>query len=88
VRYQGNIVTWPKSGKPAAVLAPVELFERWKAERSGALAPMRRIDELLARLNRGNVLLGAELSRLQDALISEKRWRIQDARWQRIRRTS
>jgi prevent-host-death family protein len=43
VRYQGDTVTLLKSGKPAAVLVPVELFERWKAERPGALAPMRRI---------------------------------------------
>lgn len=43
VRYQGDTVTLLKSGKPAAVLVPVELFERWKAERAEALAPMRRI---------------------------------------------
>ena len=43
VRYQGDTVTLLKSGKPAAVLVPVELFERWKAERSQALAPMRGI---------------------------------------------
>ncbi|MCC6455444.1 MAG: type II toxin-antitoxin system Phd/YefM family antitoxin [Caldilineaceae bacterium] len=43
VRYQGTTVTLLKSGKPAAVLVPVELFERWKAERRDALAPMRRI---------------------------------------------
>jgi prevent-host-death family protein len=44
VRYQGTTVTLLKSGKPAAVLVPVELFERWKAERrDDALAPMRRI---------------------------------------------
>ena len=43
VRYQGDTVTLLKSGKPAAVLVPVELFERWKAERRGAIAAMRRI---------------------------------------------
>jgi prevent-host-death family protein len=44
VRYQGTTVTLLKSGKPAAVLIPVELFEKWKAERRGdTLAPMRRI---------------------------------------------
>jgi prevent-host-death family protein len=43
VRYQGDTVTLIKSGKPAAVLIPVELFERWKAEHRDALASMRRI---------------------------------------------
>lgn len=43
VRYKGDTVTLLKSGKPAAVLIPVELFERWKAERDEALTPMRRI---------------------------------------------
>jgi prevent-host-death family protein len=43
VRYQGDTVTLLKSGKPAAVIVPVELFERWKAERSEAIAPMRHI---------------------------------------------
>ena len=43
VRYQGDTVTLLKSGKPAAVLVPVELFERWKAERRDAGAAMRRI---------------------------------------------
>ena len=43
VRYQGDTVTLLKSGKPAAVLVPVELFERWKAERRDAVAAMRRI---------------------------------------------
>lgn len=43
VRYKGDTVTLLKSGKPAAVLVPVELFERWKAERQEALASMRRI---------------------------------------------
>jgi prevent-host-death family protein len=43
VRYQGDTVTLLKSGKPAAVLVPVELFERWKAERTSALAAMRAI---------------------------------------------
>jgi prevent-host-death family protein len=33
VHYQGDTVTLLKSGKPAAVLVPVELFARWKAER-------------------------------------------------------
>lgn len=43
VRYQGVTVTLLKSGKPAAVLVPVELFERWKAERRAAGEAMRRI---------------------------------------------
>lgn len=43
VRYQGDTVTLLKSGKPAAVLVPVEWFERWKAERREAMAAMRRI---------------------------------------------
>ena len=43
VRYQGDTVTLLKSGKPAAVLVPVELFERWKAARRAAGAAMRRI---------------------------------------------
>lgn len=43
VRYQGDTVTLLKSGKPAAVLVPVELFERWKAERRDAITAMRRI---------------------------------------------
>lgn len=43
VRYQGDTVTLLKSGKPAAVLVPVELFERWKAERREAVTAMRRI---------------------------------------------
>ena len=43
VRYQGDTITLIKSGKPAAVLVPVELFERWKAERREAIAAMRRI---------------------------------------------
>ena len=43
VRYQGDTVTLLKSGKPAAVLVPVELFERWKTERREAVAAMRRI---------------------------------------------
>jgi prevent-host-death family protein len=43
VRYQGDTVTLLKSGKPAAVLVPVELYEQWKAARRNALAPMRRI---------------------------------------------
>jgi prevent-host-death family protein len=43
VRYQGDTITLLKSGKPAAVIVPVELFERWKAERSEAIAPMRQI---------------------------------------------
>ena len=43
VRYQGDTITLIKSGKPAAVLVPVELFERWKAERREAMAAMRRI---------------------------------------------
>lgn len=33
VRYQGTTVTLLKSGKPAAVLVPVELYEQWKSER-------------------------------------------------------
>lgn len=45
VRYQGRTVTLLKSGKPAAVLVPVELFERWKAERGEAIEAMRRIQE-------------------------------------------
>lgn len=45
VRYQGDTVTLLKSGKPAAVLVPVELFERWKAERREAMDAMRRIQE-------------------------------------------
>lgn len=45
VRYQGDTVTLLKSGKPAAVLVPVELFERWKAERREAVEAMRRIQE-------------------------------------------
>lgn len=43
VRYQGDTVTLLKSGKPAAVLVPVALFERWKAERREAIEAMRRI---------------------------------------------
>jgi prevent-host-death family protein len=43
VRYQGDTVTLLKSGKPAAVLVPVELFERWKSERRDAMEAMRRI---------------------------------------------
>lgn len=43
VRYQGDTVMLLKSGKPAAVLVPVELFERWKAERRDAIAAMRHI---------------------------------------------
>lgn len=43
VRYRGDTVTLLKSGKPAAVLVPVELFERWKAERREAIEAMRRI---------------------------------------------
>ncbi|MCC6167943.1 MAG: type II toxin-antitoxin system Phd/YefM family antitoxin [Caldilineaceae bacterium] len=45
VRYQGDMVTLLKSGKPAAVLVPVELVERWKAERREAVDAMRRIQE-------------------------------------------
>lgn len=33
VRYQGDTVLLIKSGKPAAVVVPVEMFERWKEER-------------------------------------------------------
>ncbi len=43
VRYQGDTVTLIKSGKAAAVIVPVELFEQWQAARRDALAPMRRI---------------------------------------------
>lgn len=43
VRYQGDTVTLLKSGKPAAVLVPVALFERWKAERREAIDAIRRI---------------------------------------------
>jgi prevent-host-death family protein len=43
VRYQGDIVTLLKSGKPAAALVPVELVERWKAERREAVDALRRI---------------------------------------------
>ena len=45
VRYQGDTVTLIKSGKPAAVIVPVELFEQWKRERQGALNAMRRIQQ-------------------------------------------
>lgn len=45
VRYQGTTVTLIKSGKPAAVLVPVELFEQWMRERRGALDVMRRIQQ-------------------------------------------
>lgn len=48
VRYQGDTVTLLKSGKPAAVLVPVALFERWKAERRAAIDAMRRIQEGVA----------------------------------------
>jgi prevent-host-death family protein len=43
VRYRGDTVTLLKSGKPAAVIVPVELFERWKAERGEIVATMRSI---------------------------------------------
>jgi prevent-host-death family protein len=43
VRYQGDTVTLLKSGKPAAVLVPVEWFERWKAERREAMTALRRL---------------------------------------------
>ncbi len=38
VRYQGDTVTLLKNGKPAAVLVPVELYERWKATHGGEIA--------------------------------------------------
>ena len=34
VRYQGDTILLVKSGKPAAVVVPVEMFERWKEERT------------------------------------------------------
>jgi len=43
VRYRGDTVTLLKSGKPAAVLVPVELFERWKAERKAVGDLIRQI---------------------------------------------
>lgn len=41
VRYRGETVTLLKSGKPAAVLVPVDLYERWLRGRMGALDPLR-----------------------------------------------
>ncbi len=43
VRYQGDTVTLLKNGKPAAVLVPVELYERWKARRRDAVAAIRHM---------------------------------------------
>jgi prevent-host-death family protein len=37
-RYQGDTVTLLKYGKPAAVLVPIELYERWKAKHGGEIA--------------------------------------------------
>ena len=43
VRYRGDTVTLLKNGKPAAVLVPVELYERWKARRRDTVAAIRRM---------------------------------------------
>lgn len=43
VRYRGETVTLLKSGKPAAVLVPVDLYERWLRGRMGALDPLRAL---------------------------------------------
>jgi prevent-host-death family protein len=43
VRYQGDTVLLVKSGKPAAVVVPVEMFERWKEERKEKFEALRRL---------------------------------------------
>jgi prevent-host-death family protein len=43
VRYQGDTVLLIKSGKPAAVVVPVEMFERWKEERKERFNAFRRL---------------------------------------------
>ena len=45
VRYQGDTVLLIKSGKPAAVVVPVELFERWKEERKEQFDAFWRLRE-------------------------------------------
>jgi prevent-host-death family protein len=43
VRYQGDTVVLIKSGKPAAVVVPVEMFERWKEERKEKFDAFRQL---------------------------------------------
>jgi prevent-host-death family protein len=43
VRYRGDTVTLLKNGKPAAVLVPIEVYERWKTRRRDAVAAIKRI---------------------------------------------
>lgn len=56
VRYRGEAVTLLKSGKPAAVLVPVELYEHWKNSRQGALDPLRAIQSDLEDLSEDEAL--------------------------------
>lgn len=51
VRYRGEAVTLLKSGKPAAVLVPVDLYEAWKRSRMGALDPLRTLQSGQADLS-------------------------------------
>jgi prevent-host-death family protein len=38
VQYQGDFVIVLKNGKPAAVLVPIEWYERWKSQQGGEIA--------------------------------------------------
>ena len=45
VRYQGDTVLLEKSGKPAAVIIPIEDYLSWREQRAAKFAVIRKIQD-------------------------------------------
>jgi len=45
VRYQGDSVVLVKSGKPAAVMVPVDLYEKWQADRAKRFEAFSKVQQ-------------------------------------------
>ena len=43
VRYQGDTVLLVKSGKPAALIVPVDMYRKWQAERAKDYGAIRQL---------------------------------------------
>ena len=58
VRFQGDAVFLVKSGKPAAVMVPVTVYEQWQQQRNERFAVFQRIqDQDSSNVQDGNTLM-------------------------------